>query len=165
MKKGAIIDPTGLYRYSLWREWDANTPRIAFIMLNPSRADAEIDDPTIRRCMGFAKDWGYGSLEVANLFAYRAQHPKILQQVPDPIGPENDRYLQEAFLAADRVIIAWGNWGKLKGRNEEVLRAMQSRAIYCLGITNKGQPRHPLYVRRNTNLLQFEHFASSTVKS
>jgi hypothetical protein len=165
MNKDAVIDSTGLYRYSLWREWDANTPRIAFIMLNPSRADAAIDDPTIRRCIGFAKDWGYGSLEVVNLFAYRAQHPKILQQIPDPIGPENDRYLQEAVERCDRgsdlakparVIVAWGNWGRLKGRNEEVLRAMRSRTIYCLGITSKGQPRHPLYVRSNTNPVYYD---------
>ena len=90
-RTGADFDPTGVYRYSLWREWDARAPAVAFVMLNPSTADAGKDDPTIRRCASFARSWGYGSLEVVNLFAYRASEPKRLRQTPDPIGPANDR--------------------------------------------------------------------------
>ena len=99
-RTGAEFDPTGAYRYSLWREWDARAPAVAFVMLNPSTADAARDDPTIRRCASFARSWGYGSLEVVNLFAYRASEPKRLRQTPDPIGPANDDYLVDA---ADRV--------------------------------------------------------------
>ena len=76
VRKGAVIDPTGLYRYSLWREWNPDAAQITFIMLNPSRADATNDDPTIRRCINFASSWGYGYLEVVNLFAYRTSHPQ-----------------------------------------------------------------------------------------
>ncbi len=99
-RTGADFDGTGAYRYSLWREWDSRRPIVAFVMLNPSTADAAKDDPTIRRCASFARSWGYGSLEVVNLFAYRASEPKRLRQTPDPIGPANDDYLVDA---ADRV--------------------------------------------------------------
>ena len=95
MIKSAEIDPTGLYRYSLYRGWETNAPkRIAFVMLNPSRADATNDDPTLCRCISFARSWGYGSLEVVNLFAYRASKPEELKTVTDPVGSENDRYIQ-----------------------------------------------------------------------
>jgi len=77
MKQGAALDPTGLYRYLLWREWDGNAPRVVFVMLNPSRADANTDDPRLRRCLGFARSWGCGAIEVVNLFAYRASRPDI----------------------------------------------------------------------------------------
>ncbi|MDJ0713917.1 MAG: DUF1643 domain-containing protein [Prochloraceae cyanobacterium] len=109
MKKGALIDPTGLYRYSLWREWDANAPKITFIMLNPSRADATVDDPTIRRCINFASSWSYGFLEVVNLFAYRTSDPKKLHLVEDPVGQDNDRYIQRAVSEAKVVVLAWGH--------------------------------------------------------
>lgn len=154
MKKGAILDSTGLYRYTLWREWDGCAPKLVFVMLNPSRADAIVDDPTIRRCLGFARTWGYGSLEVVNLFAYRTSHPSNLAQVADPVGPENDRYLEAAMERCDRagirVVIAWGNGGLLLGRNEEVLRAIAREDLYCLGVTKRGQPRHPLYLKSDT---------------
>ncbi|GET43882.1 DUF1643 domain-containing protein [Microseira wollei] len=158
MKQGATIDPTGLYRYSLWREWDANAPRVAFVMLNPSRADADTDDPTLRRCLSFARSWGYGSLEVVNLFAYRAPRPDILRLVSDPIGPENDRYLKQAVELADKIIVAWGNRGSLSNRAKIVSSWLMSREnLYCLGITQTGHPRHPLYVRSNTTLLSYPH--------
>jgi len=86
MQKGAVVDKTELYRYSLWREWNIDAPKLVFIMLNPSKADAYIDDPTLRRCIGFAKSWGFGSLTVINLFAYRSTKPSELRQVNDPVG-------------------------------------------------------------------------------
>lgn len=158
MKQGAAIDPTGLYRYSLWREWDANAPRVAFIMLNPSRADANTDDPTLRRCLGFARSWGCGSIEVVNLFAYRASRPDILRVVLDPVGPENDRYLRESVERADRIIVAWGNRGSLRNRYQTVSPWLSKREnLYCLGITQRGHPRHPLYVRSTTIPLSYPH--------
>jgi len=118
-------------------------------MLNPSRADAVVDDPTIRRCIGFARDWGYGGLEVVNLFAYRAVHPTDLARSPDPVGEENDRYLASLHQRVERVILAWGNWGTLHGRDRAVLSLLtETKRFYCLGVTRSGQPRHPLYLKR-----------------
>lgn len=151
MKRGAVIDPMGIYRYSLWREWDTNAHRLAFIMLNPSLADEITDDPTLRRCISFAQSWGYGSLEVVNLFGYRASRPTILKQITDPIGPENDRYLKQAVDLADKIVLAWGNQGILKNRAKVVLHWLDGfESLYCLGITQTGNPRHPLYVKGNT---------------
>ena len=148
---GAEFDPTGAYRYSLWREWDARAPAVAFVMLNPSTADAAKDDPTIRRCASFARSWGYGSLEVVNLFAYRASEPKRLRQTPDPIGPANDDYLVDAADRVQTVVVAWGVHGALMDRGLEVSRLLAGRSqLHCLGFTQAGQPRHPLYIRRET---------------
>src|SRR5437667_3282192 len=92
---GAIFDVNGLYRYSLWRAWSVYHPRIAFILLNPSTADEQKNDPTIRRCMGFARAWNFGSMEVVNLFAYMATDYRELFQVSDPVGAENNRFLMQ----------------------------------------------------------------------
>jgi hypothetical protein len=148
MKKGAVIDKAGLYRYSLWRDWDMEKPKLVFIMLNPSKADANIDDPTLRRCINFANSWDFGSLIVVNLFAYRSASPLDLRQVDDPIGSQNDRYLKKAIKSADRVVVAWGNNGKLMQRDRLVLELLSKHNIqpHCLGITKSGYPRHPLYV-------------------
>ncbi|MCP2728314.1 DUF1643 domain-containing protein [Limnofasciculus baicalensis] len=151
MRKDAVI--VGLYRYSLWREWDTNAPRVAFVMLNPSRADATNDDPTLRRCINFAQSWGYGSLEVVNLFAYRASKPAELKKVTDPVGSENDHYLEKAIKSADKIIVAWGNHGILRHRYKVVLNmlaGLDGLQLYCLGTTKKGHPRHPLYLKSDT---------------
>ena len=161
MKKDAVI--IGDYRYWLCREWNTNTPRVTFIMLNPSRADATTDDPTLRRCISFAKSWGYSSLEVVNLFAYRASKPVDLKKVTDPVGKENDRYLKEAVERADKIIVAWGNWGILKNRYKDVLkmlRGLDGIQLYCLGITNKSHPKHPLYIESNTPLVKYQSHLS-----
>lgn len=158
MQKGATFDSTGQYRYNLWREWDAQAPRVGFVMLNPNRADAVIDDPTIRRCLGFAKAWGYGKLEVVNLFAYRTAHPKELHQVADPIGAENDLYLTSLSDRVERIVLAWGNWGTLGDRAQIVLQFLPPYPhLYCFGLTKTGQPRHPLYLRKDTLCCAFNH--------
>ncbi|MBD2460605.1 DUF1643 domain-containing protein [Oscillatoria sp. FACHB-1407] len=150
---GAIFDSTGTYRYTLWREW-GNSPKVVFVMLNPSTADADRNDPTIRRCIGLAQMWGFGALEVVNLFAYCATHPTELRQATDPIGVENDRYLLQAVQRSDRTILAWGNWGSLHQRDRCVLDLLaQHTPLYCLGMNQSGQPRHPLYVKRNVALI------------
>ncbi|MGI0485591.1 DUF1643 domain-containing protein [Pantanalinema rosaneae CENA516] len=138
----------GDYRYSLWRSWDEQKPRIGFIMLNPSRADAVVNDPTIRRCLGFAQTWGYGGLEVVNLFAYRTASPGNLRQVTDPVGTNNDRYLATLPERVDRILLAWGNWGDLLQRDRDVLALLgDQQPLYCLGVTQKRQPKHPLYLK------------------
>ncbi len=157
-RMGAEFDATGAYRYSLWRECDTRAPAVAFVMLNPSTADAERDDPTIRRCANLARSWGYGSLEVVNLFAYRASEPKRLRETRDPIGPANDDYLVDAADRTRVVIVAWGVHGGLMDRDLEAFRLLAGRGdIHCLGFTKAGHPRHPLYVRRETVPVLFQH--------
>lgn len=155
---GAVFDRTGRYRYSLWRSWDALLPRVAFIMLNPSRADAKINDQTISACIGLAKQQGFGSVEVVNLFAYRTAHPSLLKAARNPIGRNNDHYVIEACGRAKTVITAWGNHGAFRQRHATIWKLLRNHDIEnicCLGITKQGHPRHPLYVRRDTTLQPF----------
>jgi hypothetical protein len=115
-------------------------------MLNPSTADAARDDPTVRRCIGFARSWGYGGLEVVNLFAYRATDPRALRRAADPVGPANRRHIAAAIANARLVIAAWGA-DATAGDAAARLRALSRRELRCLGLTRSGAPRHPLYVR------------------
>jgi hypothetical protein len=153
---GAIFDVNGRYRYSLWRAWSAHHPRIAFILLNPSTADEQINDPTIRRCMAFARAWNFGSMEVVNLFAYRATDYRDLFKANQPIGEENNRFLLRAVECCSTIILGWGNRGTFLSRERQVLQLLAGRQnVYCLGITKDGQPRHPLYIKGDTNLEPF----------
>ncbi|MFN8475687.1 MAG: DUF1643 domain-containing protein [Anaerolineae bacterium] len=149
LERGAVFDPSGAYRYRLWRIW-ADGPTATFVMLNPSTADAEQDDPTIRRCIGLARSWGYGRLEVVNLFAYRTPSPDVLRLARDPVGSANDHHIRGAVGEAALVVAAWGNDGTLLGRDRETQALLASRPLHCLGVTLRGQPRHPLYVRGDT---------------
>ena len=148
----ASFDRSGRYRYALTRVWDPSGPRVAFVMLNPNRADARSDDPTIRRCIRFARDWGFGSLEVVNLFAWRARHPRDLRRVPDPVGPRDDLAIRRAAGRAERIVAAWGTGGALHGRAAAVTQdgPLAAHRLWCLGTTAVGHPRHPLYVAAAT---------------
>jgi hypothetical protein len=141
----------GVYRYLLWRAWGTGS-RVLFIMLNPSSATATEDDPTIRRCVGFARAWGFEGLEVANIFALRSTDPTALYAHPDPIGPLNDATIADAARRAGRVVCAWGTHGKLMARDSAVLRALWDAGVkpMVLGLTvGLAKPRHPLYMRRD----------------
>lgn len=140
----AVISDDGTYRYRLRRRWDANAGTCAFIMLNPSTADGTEDDATIRRCIGYAKDWGYGELVVGNLFALRSTDPDNLRDHPDPVGPENDAWLSKIVDAADRVVAAWGTNGSYLDRGREVVQGLDV-GLYALNTTKDGHPCHPLY--------------------
>ncbi len=149
----ALVSPCGRYRYLLTRAWAPRQPargHVLWIMLNPSIADAEIDDPTIRRCIGFSKAWGFPSLEVVNLFAWRATDPcELRDRWRDLVGPENDDHIRSAFDRAPRLVIAaWGNHGKIRNRALAVegLAYTAQQRLDCLGKTGSGAPRHPLYV-------------------
>ena len=150
---GATIK--GEYRYDLWRVFqmdDDPLRTVTFVMLNPSTADAEDDDATIRRCRAFAKLWGFNRLVVVNLFAYQSTDPKVLRTIEDPIGPENDAFIERAVLSSEMVIAAWGNnavWsGRYSMRNKEVIDIIvRHRDIYCLGTTLQHQPCHPVRLR------------------
>lgn len=139
------------YRYTLRRSVAmTGTGRCAFIMLNPSTADAEHDDPTIRRCMGFARAWGFAELVVGNLFAFRSTDPAALAAAADPVGPMNDGALIEIAATSERVVCAWGNNGTLNNRAADVRRLlyrMTFDGMVALEITGADQPKHPLYVR------------------
>ena len=143
-RTGAILSDDRTYRYQLWRHWDVFKPRLGWIMLNPSTADETEDDPTIRRCINFAKGWGYGSIVVGNLFALRATEPKELYDHPDPIGPENNEHLREICDEAEAVVAAWGAHGDYQQRGWAV-RQMLDVELLALGTTMDDQPVHPLY--------------------
>src|ERR1700722_10081597 len=117
----AIFDTSGRYRYRLSRQWRKDGDTVAFIMLNPSTADHEHNDPTIRRCIGLAKLWGFSALNVVNLFALRATAPTTLQKARNPIGRQNNSYIRTTVEEADRIVLAWGNHGQLRERDREVL--------------------------------------------
>lgn len=124
-------------------------------MLNPSTADAERDDPTIRRCASFARAWGLGGMTVVNLFALRATDPARLRRARDPIGRDNDRHIAEAAAGADRVVVAWGVHGTLRDRDRAVLALLAGARPRCLGLTRGGHPRHPLYLSARTRSRPF----------
>ena len=115
-----IFSPCRTYRYALWREWIGGDGYVMFIGLNPSTADETQDDPTIRRCIAFAKAWGYGGLSMTNLFAFRATDPKKMKAVADPIGPENDAHLLRLARDAGVIVAAWGANGTHRGRDADV---------------------------------------------
>lgn len=149
-ESSAVIDPSGQFRYLLIRTW-ASGPLCCFIMFNPSTADATKNDPTIRRCIGFAKKWGFGSLEVVNLFAYRATDPMDIFKATDPVGPENDKYIRDAIARAGLIVGAWGAQdSQTVKRVWQVQDILKGTPIYCLGQTKCGNPRHPLYVAGKT---------------
>lgn len=149
MRRSAVLSEDGLYRYSLVRRWSDEDAFATFIMLNPSVADAEVDDPTIRRCIGFAQRWGMGALHVLNLYALRTPYPTDLWKADDPVGPENDTYLlrhaQSANLNGWPMIAAWGNNAK-KDRVDHLLYGIPwvAPTLTCLGTTLSGAPKHPL---------------------
>ena len=148
LQSSALFSACKRYRYNLRRSWDHSLGTVLFIGLNPSTADAKKDDPTIRRCIRFARTWGYGSLIMANLFAYRSTKPAALRRVKDPVGPRNNWWLTRLAKQADLVIAAWGIHGSLLSRDIAVKR--KNRNLYCLGKTDAGHPRHPLYLPATT---------------
>lgn len=156
MITGAQFSKCRKYRYALWRTWQAGDGHVTFIGLNPSTADETMDDPTIRRCIGFAQSWGFGGINMLNLFAYRATDPKILKKVDDPIGDRNDRYLSMYCDAAGLNIACWGTRGAFMDRGKKVIELLGRGSLSCFGFTNGGQPKHPLYLRKDTSCISME---------
>ena len=143
--------PCRRYRYVLWRLLDGPGERpCMFIGLNPSTADEERDDPTIRRCKGFARAWGCDSLIMTNLFAWRATKPKDMKAAEDPIGPENDLWLLRLAKLANVTVAAWGAHGSYQHRDWQIERL--GIEMRCLDTTKNGSPKHPLYIRADTPL-------------
>jgi len=152
----AIISDCGLYRYRLEREIGLFGSPGAFIMINPSVADGEIDDPTIRRIVGFAKSLGWSKVIVGNLFAYRTPDVRELARVPDPVGPENASHLKAIFEEVATTVVAWGPCRKLPSRLRDEWRNVVNlsieteRDLLCLEIANDGHPRHPLMLKKDS---------------
>lgn len=153
---GALLSACRRYRYRLWRTWDSSKPVMVWVMLNPSTADAYEDDATIRRCVGFAKLWGFGGIVVVNLFALISTDPKGLLEGGNPVGrPENVEHLYAVVdPKPDLIVAAWGNnvpknfWD----HEQSVVSMLRGRGAKCLGFTQSGKPRHPLRLNYGTEL-------------
>lgn len=145
MKMNAVFDHAGKYRYLLSREWNDALPRVLYVMLNPSTANHEEEDRTSSQCIYFAQKFGFGSLEIVNLYAFISTDPKQLKLEYDPIGSENDKYMLEAASRAKTIIVAWGGKHFFNHRNKKVKRLLTSNGhqLQCLGIARSGHPRHP----------------------
>lgn len=165
----AIFSTCGQYRYLLTRRLCAHDSQsmraqdkvATMIMLNPSTADATRNDPTIRRCIGFAQQWGCGTLQVLNLFAVRATLPQAMKEAADPVGPDNYKWFAQTLMAAPVelhvVVCAWGVHGAFRGQDRVVLGWLHELGItsFALGTTREGHPRHPLYLPYSTGLMQY----------
>lgn len=148
----ATFDTTRTYRYRLSRVWDPTKPRVNFLMLNPSTADAFNLDPTVRRCIGFAHNWDAGALEVTNAYALRSTDPAGLRHVDDPVGVDNDAAIIAAAQAADLVIAAWGPHATYQDREQNVRHLLDEVGVelHTLVLTKHGHPGHPLYIAADT---------------
>lgn len=156
LERDAVVSECGKYRYLLRRTWDYSKPRALYVMLNPSTADANVDDATIRSCTRLAKGWGYGSFEVVNLFAWRSTDPDAIdiRDIARMVGDRNADVVDAAIGRCDVVICAWGAHpcsGARRGEMLSTIRALKP-AAYCLGKTKAGYPKHPLYIKSGTPL-------------
>ena len=157
LRVGAVIASAFLseckkYRYSLTRIWDESKPKVMFVMLNPSTADGTQDDPTIRRCIGFAKSWGYGGMHVCNLFAYRATDPKELLKVDNPFGDQNIWVTRKLVEEVEIVVCAWGNkpiLDKFQNLSTFLLLHYCHEKQHYIEMSKDGIPKHPLYLKSN----------------
>jgi hypothetical protein len=155
---GAYFSPDSEYRYALWRIWESqgHSSNVMFVGLNPSTADEIENDATIRKCIGFAKRWGYGGIYMLNLYAFVSTDPRVMVHSPEPIGPGNDESFGYYRSHVGLIVAAWGNievryrprigW---QSRIKAVLELI-SRPVYCLGKTQDGSPRHPSRIGYDT---------------
>lgn len=154
----AVISPCGKYRYRLTRSVGMADRAVAFIGVNPSTADAETDDATIRKMCGFARRWGYDRIEVVNLFAWRATDVRKLAKADNPVGPENDAHIRSTLASVAMAVPCWGSLNKLpdalRGRVERVREVLYETpiALCCLGLTKDRDPKHPLMLGYSTPL-------------
>jgi hypothetical protein len=150
MRRSAVLSTCGRYRYALARRWGEG-PGVLWVMLNPSTADAQRDDATLRRITAYSRAWGYGALSVVNLYAYRATKPRDLRTAPDPVGPDNDAHIIRAAAQHARIIAAWGAHAR-PDRIAAVLALPGLSTLSALALTANGQPRHPLYLPADSRL-------------
>lgn len=167
IKRSAVMGGDGRYRYLLLREWDASLPAATWVMLNPSTADAEVDDPTIRKCMKFSQRLGCGKMAVANLFAFRATDPNDLHDAEDPVGPDNVLWLERALVQATYRIAAWGEGiPKIRPGLKFCINSLFSwgyRSWMCLGENQSGMPKHPLYIRDDAPFVEWRGYVGQMI--
>ncbi len=159
----AIFSDDRQYRYVLWRIWDRTKPMVNFIGLNPSTADETKDDPTMRRCSGFAKSWGYGGFYMTNIFGYKATKPEDLKKATDPIGKDNDKWLLEIESRVEQVIFAWGVHGTFLKRDEQVKKLITKG--HFIELSKDGHPKHPLYLKGDLTPKKFSiHYETANLR-
>ena len=167
MHKEAQFNEERTHRYTLLRHWSGNKPPVNLLMCNPSTADENVLDPTVKRCLDYAQRWGYGSLWVTNLFAFRSTEPEGLFDVNDPVGDENDYYIQfTANFCYERgglTVCAWGSIPILRRilpiraqQVKDMLRHSGAIQLYCLKQNKDGQPAHPLYLPKTLTPIPFD---------
>jgi len=145
MIRSAVFSPCGRYRYELRRTWNAALPVLVAIGLNPSRADAHVDDPTIRKEIGFATRWGFGGVIKVNMFGLISTDPKGIAPAVDPIGPENDATIDRVIAESNGwPLVAWGSHAAVRCARGEAMRRRFSGVAWCIGTTKDGNPRHTL---------------------
>ena len=144
-KSGAVFSDCRKFRYALWRMWDEDKPLVMIIGLNPSTADEKVNDPTIIRCISFARSWGYGGVCVVNLFGFRATAPSELKAYHAPIGRYNDEWVREIAKDSALKVAAWGNHGKFLNRSDDFLLSLDK--LHCIQMNKSGEPSHPLYLK------------------
>lgn len=167
-ERKTIFSPCRRYRYTLWREWElvpdvfinpigTDSQFVQFIGLNPSTADELQNDPTVRRCIEFAKLWGFGAMCMTNLFAFRATDPaKMKREQEHPMGPDNFMWLLKIAQEANLIVAAWGKHGTFVGQQKIVLEMLSAHKIYALGINSDGTPKHPLYLSKAVRPIPYE---------
>lgn len=165
----ATISDCGRFRYLLSRQW-SDDPLLLFVMLNPSTADALLDDPTIRRCAGFAHAHGFGGFQVVNLFAYRATDPRDLRRAGWPVGLDNDEEIEAAARRCDEICVAWGAVeprSRAESRVQEVMPILRAsgKQVQCLRVTRGGHPQHPLYLPSASRLTAFDAAVDAALSS
>jgi hypothetical protein len=143
----AVFSPDRKHRYALWRTWDKNKATVMFVGLNPSTADEIKNDPTVSRCIKYAERWGFGSMIMSNIFAYRATDPDDMKAAADPVGPENDQWLLKLTDEASLIVAAWGNHAEHMDRGRAVMKLLANKKLHCLDMNQTGHPKHPLYCK------------------
>ena len=151
--RGATLSKDRKYRYKLWRRWDGG-PMVMWIGLNPSTADENMDDPTIRRMIAFSKSWGFGGLTTCNLFGLISPYPEDLKRAADPLG-DNDRHLLLAAQKAGRIVCCWGAFDVGDRAKDVCGWLLEGYELHCLGTNQDGSPKHPLYLKGSTALEPF----------
>lgn len=155
IRRTAQFSSCRIWRYTLERYW-GDGPFVTFVLLNPSTADEKRDDPTNRRGISYAKQWGYDGCVFVNLFAVRTPDPKVMKQAIDPIGPDNDRWIRRMCAPAGLVVAAWGTHGSYRYRDWEARQIIHGFNPKCLGMTKRGHPKHILYLRADAQLEEFK---------
>lgn len=157
LENDAVISDCGKYRYLLRRIWDRAKPRALIVMLNPSTADAVVDDPTIRSCVRLCQPF-FGGFEVINLYAFRSTDPEGLLESDDPIGPDNWKVAKAAAIRSDLIICAWGAHEAAKTPSSTMFSVLLSQrpAVFCFDTTKHGMPKHPLYIKSGSSLKVWE---------